>query len=77
MTRDYKAEYREYHGKPEQRARRSARNKARRLMIKDRGEAALRGKEVHHKNHNPKDNRKSNLAIMSKSQNRRIQPKRT
>lgn len=76
MARDYKKEYREYHAKPEQRARRSSRNKARRLMIKSKGAGALKGREVHHKNHNATDNRKSNLAIMSKSQNRKIQPKR-
>ena len=74
--RDYAAEYRDYHSKPEQRARRSSRNKARRLMIKERGASAVKGKEVHHKNHNALDNRKSNRSLLSISANRKIQPKR-
>ena len=28
------------------------------------------GKDVHHKDHNPKNNKRSNLAVMSKSRNR-------
>ncbi|MEX4237566.1 HNH endonuclease [Haemophilus influenzae] len=48
MERDYKKEYLEYHGKPEQIANRSARNKARREMEKKYGKQALKGKEVDH-----------------------------
>ena len=70
MPRDYKKEYANYHSKPEQRARRSSRNKARRLMIKKKGEAAVRGKDVDHKNRSPMDNRLSNLRIQSKKENR-------
>ncbi len=70
MSRDYKKEYNSYHKKPEQRARRSSRNKARRLMIKKKGEAAVRGKDVDHKNRSPMDNRPSNLRIQSKKENR-------
>ena len=32
--------------------------------------------EVHHKNGNAQDNRRSNLAVISKTANRRMQPKR-
>lgn len=46
--RDYKKEYREYHGRPEQIAERSNRNKARRKMAKVVGKAALVGKDVDH-----------------------------
>lgn len=46
--RDYKKEYREYHGRPEQIAERSNRNKARRKMAKVVGKAALAGKDVDH-----------------------------
>lgn len=74
--RDYKKEYREYHGKPEQIKRRAGRNKARSLMIKKHGKKALAGKEVDHKNYNARDNRPSNLSIKSKAANRRKQPKR-
>lgn len=48
MERDYKKEYREYHGKPEQIANRAARNKARHEMEKKVGKQALKGKEVDH-----------------------------
>tara|TARA_R100001086_G_scaffold243170_1_gene171728 strand:- start:10 stop:252 length:243 start_codon:yes stop_codon:yes gene_type:complete len=75
--RDYAKEYREYHAKPEQKKRRAARNKARSLMIKKHGKAALKGKEVDHKDFNPKNNSASNLSIKSRSANRRKQPKRS
>lgn len=42
---------------------RSSRNKARRKLAKKVGKRALKGKDVHHANSNPKDNSKSNLKI--------------
>lgn len=68
--RDYKSEYKNYQGKPEQIARRSSRNKARRAMEKGGSVRKGDGKDVAHKNGNPKDNRKSNLKVTSKSSNR-------
>jgi hypothetical protein len=68
--RNYRAEYDNYHSKPEQRRRNDARKKARRLMIKKYGKKALKGKDIDHKNRDPKDNRMSNLRIQSKSKNR-------
>lgn len=68
--RDYKKEYAKYHSKPEQRARRSSRNKARRLAIKKHGEAALKGKDVDHRDRNPMNNSQSNLRIQKPSKNR-------
>lgn len=68
--RNYKKEYENYHKKPEQRRRNDARKKARRLMIKKKGKAALRGKDVDHKDRNPKNNSMSNLRIQSKKKNR-------
>ena len=70
MSRDYKKEYENYHKKPEQRARRSSRNKARRLAIKKHGAAAVKGKDVDHKDRNPMNNSSSNLRIQSKKENR-------
>ena len=68
--RKYSAYDREYQARPEQVAKRVARNKARRMMIKKHGKAALKGKDVDHKDGNPKNNSRSNLKIMSRSANR-------
>lgn len=68
--RDYKKEYTEYHGKPEQRKRRSSRVLARRLMKKKKGSAALAGKDVDHKDGNPRNNKLSNLRLLSVKKNR-------
>ena len=70
MARDYKKEYENYHKKPAQRKRNDARKKARRLMIKKYGKKALKGKDIDHKDRNPKNNSMSNLRIQSKSKNR-------
>lgn len=68
--RNYKEEYSNYQGKPEQVAKRSSRNKARRKMEKLGQVSKNDGKEVDHKNHNPKDNSTKNLSVKSKSANR-------
>jgi hypothetical protein len=68
MARNYRKEYDNYHSKPEQRENRSSRNKARRKAVKAGYE--VRGKDVDHKNGNPRDNRLSNLSVTSKSYNR-------
>jgi len=65
--RNYKKEYANYQGKPEQIARRSSRNKARRLM----GDKDIRGKDVGHKDNNPLNNDPKNLKIEDPSKNRR------
>jgi hypothetical protein len=75
--RDYAKEYRDYQGTPEQIKRRAQRNAARRKM-----EVAGRvhkgdGKEVDHKNFNTANNSNSNLRVVSRSVNRRKQPKRS
>ena len=70
MARNYKKEYANYQGKPEQIARRSSRNSARRAAMKAGKVHLGDGMDVAHKNGNPKDNRQSNLAAQSKAQNR-------
>jgi hypothetical protein len=70
MARDYKKEYRTYHGKPEQVARRSDRNASRRVMEKAGKVRKGDGKDVDHKNHKPSDKSKGNLRVRSKSANR-------
>ncbi len=59
-----------YNAKPEQKKRRAARNAARREMIREGKARKGDGKDVAHKNGNPHDNRKSNLEVQSKRENR-------
>ena len=68
--RDYKKEYADYHGKPKQKKKRAARNKARSLMMKAGRVHKGDGKDVDHRNGNALDNSPSNLSIMSASRNR-------
>tara|TARA_R100001443_G_scaffold103695_1_gene112113 strand:- start:394 stop:615 length:222 start_codon:yes stop_codon:yes gene_type:complete len=70
MARDYKKEYREYHSKPEQKKRRAGRNRARRIMTMLKKVRKGDGKDVHHKDGNPKNNSRKNLRVESKKTNR-------
>ena len=69
-TRNYKKEYANYHAKPLQKVNRAGRNKARKIVMKAGGTAKVAGKDVHHKNGNPRDNRTTNLKVVSKTKNR-------
>lgn len=71
--RDYKEEYREYQGTPEQRKRNDARKKARRLMEKAGLVRKGDGKDVDHIRRNVDgklDSSRSNLRVMSRHKNR-------
>ena len=68
--RNYRKEYDNYHAKPEQRKNRSKRVLARRKMEKKGRVHKGDGKDVDHKNGNPKDNSDDNLRVISKSKNR-------
>jgi hypothetical protein len=70
MPRDYKKEYSSYHGKPKQVKRRAARNTSRAKVVKSRGKAAVAGKDVHHKDRNPRNTSGKNLQVTSKKYNR-------
>lgn len=70
MPRNYRREYKNYQGKPAQIKRRASRNAARRKMVAAGKARKGDGKDVAHKNNNPKDNRRKNLAMQSKSKNR-------
>ena len=70
MARDYGKEYREYHAKPAQKKRRASRNRARTLLERGGRVAPGDGKDVHHKDNNPRNNSRGNLAVMSRSKNR-------
>ena len=77
MARDYKKEYREYHGTPEQKRRRAQRNAARRAAMKKGKVRKGDGKEVDHLGSNRKgslNNKKTR--VVSRAKNRRRQPKR-
>jgi len=70
MSRDYGKEYRDYHAKPGQKKNRASRNAARRSLMASGRVRKGDGKDVDHKNGNPRDNRRSNLSVMSRSANR-------
>lgn len=61
-----------YGSKPEQKKNRAARNRARAAVVKERGAAAVKGKDVGHKKPLVKggSNKKSNLAVQSIKKNR-------
>jgi hypothetical protein len=69
MPRDYKKEYENYHSSEEQKKDRAGRNGARRMLKKKHGNSLL-GKDVDHKDRNPRNNSISNLRLQSKSVNR-------
>lgn len=61
---------RTYNSKPASKKDRASRNAARRVATKAGKVSKGDGKDIDHKNMNPRDNRKSNLKVMSKSANR-------
>ena len=69
MPRNYKKEYANYNSKAEQKKNRDGRNGARRVMKKKYGSSIL-GRDVDHKDRNPRNNSMSNLRVQSKSTNR-------
>lgn len=73
--RNYRKEYDNYHGKPDQIKRRDSRNAARNLL-KKKG-VGVTGKDVAHKNGNPRDNRPKNLALKTPAKNRSYPRTRT
>lgn len=76
-VRNYKGEYSNYQSSTEQKKRRASRNAARRKMAAVGKVKKGDGKDVAHKNGNPKDNRRSNLKVVSASKNRSYKRTRT
>tara|TARA_R110001632_G_scaffold118660_1_gene231086 strand:- start:112 stop:330 length:219 start_codon:yes stop_codon:yes gene_type:complete len=68
--RDYKKEYNSYHAKPEQKKNRASRNKARTLLSSSGRVRKGDGRDVDHRDGNPRNNSKSNLSVISKGRNR-------
>jgi hypothetical protein len=75
-TKGRQAAQARYNSKPEQVKRRTARNAARRAMIRAGKARKGDGKDVGHRNGNPLDNRKGNLRMESKASNRSLKRKR-
>ena len=68
--RDYKKEYIEYDSKRKRVKARVNRNKARRIMKKAGLAKVGDGKDVHHKDGNTKNNKRSNLTMQKPTKNR-------
>jgi hypothetical protein len=69
-TRNYRNEYDAYQGTPAQRERNNARKAARRKLEAAGKVKKHDGKDVDHKNGNPKDNNTKNLRVTTKKTNR-------
>ena len=70
MTRNYKSEYKNYQGTSKQKTNRASRNSARSALKKVGIVKKGDGKDINHRNGNPKDNRRSNLSVTTKRANR-------
>ncbi len=68
--RNFKKEYKKWQSSPKQIADRAARNKARRAMVKAGKAKKGDGKDVAHKDSNPRNNSKTNLTMQSVKTNR-------
>ena len=68
--RNYKSEYKNYHSSSEQKKNRASRNSARSALAKAGVVRKGDGKDVNHKNGNPRDNSKKNLSVTTKRANR-------
>jgi hypothetical protein len=65
--RDYAREYANYHSRPDQ----IVRNSARRIVGKKVKEEDLDGMDVHHKDNDPLNNDTKNLSVVTQHYNRR------
>ena len=67
------SEYRKYHASKRMKQERALRNKNRRSAIRKGIVKKGDDKHIDHKNGNPRDNRKSNLRVLSARKNRKKQ----
>ena len=70
LFRNYKKEYANYQSQPEQKKNRAGRNAARRSLLKSGRVNKGDGKDVDHRDGNPRNNSPSNLLVKPKSSNR-------
>lgn len=68
--RDYKSEYQNYHSSDEQKKNRASRNTARRRMAAAGRVKKGDGKDVTHRDGNPRNNSGKNLGVLSAKSNR-------
>ena len=68
--RNYRKEYDNYQGKPKQKKNRAGRNKSRRTLTRAKKVRKGDGKDVDHKDGNPRNSARSNLKVTPKSKNR-------
>lgn len=68
--RNYKKEYSEYHGTAKQKKRRAGRNAARRKLTAAGKVKKGDKKDVHHKDGNTKNNKRTNLKVTTRKKNR-------
>lgn len=70
MARDYRKEYDNYQGSDKQKKNRAARNTARRRMEKLGRVKKGDGKDVTHRDGDPRNNEAGNLGVLGRSRNR-------
>lgn len=70
--RNYKRDYKKFQSSKKAKKDRASRNAARRKMVKSGKAKKGDGKDVAHKNNNPRDNRRGNITMESKKKNRNI-----
>ena len=75
--RNYRKEYDNYQSKEKQKKNRAARNASRATMKKKGKVSKGDGKDVHHKDGNPKNRKSSNLKVTSKTKNRSFKRTKT
>ncbi len=68
--RNYRKEYDNYHSSPKQKKNRAARNASRASMIRSGKASKGDGKDVHHRDGNPRNTKASNLRVTLISKNR-------
>lgn len=69
-NRNYKEEYRKYQSSTKSKLDRASRNRARRRLMALGAVSKGDGKDIDHRNKNPRDNSMSNLRVTSKKLNR-------
>ena len=70
MARNYKAEYRKFQSSRKSKLDRASRNKARRKLMASGAVSKGDGRDIDHRDKNPRNNSRSNLRITSKKLNR-------